>query len=64
MEQAPFDSAFLCKYSEHTHIIASRKHPDDIPETITTERIVRLNELQREFSSKRTMPISANSGKS
>lgn len=47
MEQVEFDAAFMFKYSERQGTIAKRKYPDDVPEAIKTERIVRLNELQR-----------------
>lgn len=50
MKQVEFDSAFMFKYSEREQTIAKRKHPDDVPEAIKTERIVRLNELQQEIS--------------
>ncbi|MBN1481990.1 tRNA (N6-isopentenyl adenosine(37)-C2)-methylthiotransferase MiaB [candidate division KSB1 bacterium] len=48
-----FDSAFIFKYSERKGTIAARKYPDDVPEAIKTERIVRLNELQKEISLKK-----------
>lgn len=50
MEQVGFDSAFTFKYSQRKGTIASRKYSDDVPEAIKTERIVRLNELQKEIS--------------
>ncbi len=53
MEQVGFDSAFTFKYSQRKGTIASRKYPDDVPEAIKTERIVRLNELQKEISLKK-----------
>ena len=45
-----FDSAFTFKYSERQGTIASKKYPDDVPETIKTERIMRLNEIQKEIT--------------
>lgn len=51
--QVEFDSAFIFKYSERKGTIAARKYPDDVPETVKTERIVRLNELQKEISLKK-----------
>src|SRR3989344_2484832 len=48
-----FDSAFTFKYSERKGTIAGRKFKDDVPEAIKTERIVRLNELQKEISLKK-----------
>ena len=47
MEGVRFDSAYIFKYSERKGTIASRKHPDDVPPEIKTERIVRLFDLQR-----------------
>jgi tRNA-2-methylthio-N6-dimethylallyladenosine synthase len=53
MEEVEFDSAFIFKYSERPQTVAARKFPDDVPEAAKTERIVRLNEIQREHSLKR-----------
>jgi tRNA-2-methylthio-N6-dimethylallyladenosine synthase len=50
METVEFDAAFIFKYSERKGTIASRKLPDDVSEAAKTERIVRLNELQKEIS--------------
>jgi tRNA-2-methylthio-N6-dimethylallyladenosine synthase len=52
MREVEFDSAFTFKYSERKNTIASRKFPDDVPDAIKTERIVRLNELQKAISLK------------
>lgn len=53
MKEVEFDSAFIFKYSERRGTIAARKYPDDVPEEAKTERIVRLNELQKEISLKK-----------
>lgn len=53
MRKVEFDSAFMFKYSERQHTIASRKYPDDVPEEEKTSRITRLVELQRKISYKR-----------
>ena len=50
METVQYDSAFIFKYSERPQTVAQRKFPDDVPEAIKTERIVRLNEVQKEHS--------------
>ena len=50
MGKSQFDSAFIFKYSERQGTIASKKYPDDVPEGIKTERIVRLNQLQKEIT--------------
>ncbi len=48
-----FDAAFMFKYSERQHTIASRKFPDDVSEEEKTSRIVRLVDLQQAISLKR-----------
>lgn len=55
MKEVEFDSAFMFKYSERKGTIASRKHPDDVPDAIKTERIVKLNELQKEITYKKNL---------
>ena len=42
--------SFWCKYSERKNTIAHRKFPDDVAETVKSERVTRLVELQREIS--------------
>lgn len=53
VEQVEFDSAFIFKYSERKGTIAQRKYPDDVPEEVKTERIMRLNEIQKSISLKK-----------
>ena len=48
--KAQFDSAFTFKYSERQGTMAFKKYPDDVPESIKTERIMRLNEIQKEIT--------------
>jgi len=55
MEEVGYDSAFIFKYSERPQTIAERKFPDNIPEEVKTERIVQLNDLQREISYKKNV---------
>jgi len=50
ISKVQFDSAFTFKYSERQGTIASKKHPDDVPESVKTERIMRLNEIQKEIT--------------
>ena len=50
MRRVEFDNAFMFKYSQRQGTIADKKFPDDIPEAIKTERIVRLNEMQKEIT--------------
>jgi tRNA-2-methylthio-N6-dimethylallyladenosine synthase len=53
MEKVQFDAAFIFKYSEREGTIAARRYPDDIAEEKKKERIIRLNELQKEISLKK-----------
>ena len=53
MEQVEFDSAFIFKYSQRKGTIAARKYPDNVPEAKKTERIVRLNAIQKDISLKK-----------
>lgn len=53
VEQVGFDSAFIFKYSVRPHTIAARKYPDDVADEVKTERVVRLNEIQRAISLRR-----------
>ncbi len=50
VEQVEFDSAFIFKYSERPKTVAARRFPDDVPDEVKTERIVRLNEIQKKIS--------------
>ncbi len=50
MTQVQFDSAFIFKYSPRKGTLAEKKYTDDVPEEKKTERIVRLNTLQKEIS--------------
>ena len=53
ISKVQFDSAFTFKYSERQGTIASKKYPDDVPESIKTERIMCLNEIQKEITLKK-----------
>ncbi len=50
VREVEFDSAFIFKYSERKQTIASRKFPDDVPDSVKTARVVLLNQLQRTIS--------------
>jgi tRNA-2-methylthio-N6-dimethylallyladenosine synthase len=41
-----FHAAFVFKYSERKHTIASRKYPDDVPETVKSDRVARIVDMQ------------------
>jgi len=51
MEQVRFDSAFIFKYSEREGTLAKRKYPDDVSAKDKTDRIVELNEIQKQHIS-------------
>jgi tRNA-2-methylthio-N6-dimethylallyladenosine synthase len=53
MMEVAFDSAFIFKYSERKDTAAAGKYQDDVPENTKTERIVKLNQLQKEISLKK-----------
>ena len=50
VQDVGYHSAFVFKYSERKHTIASRKYPDDVPETVKAERVTTLVELQKAIS--------------
>jgi len=50
MNAVQFDSAFIFKYSVRPGTIAERKFPDDVSDEKKTERIMRLNEIQKAAS--------------
>ncbi len=50
MDKLAFDSAFIFKYSERKGTIAARRFLDDVSEEKKKERIIRLNELQKDIS--------------
>ncbi len=50
VEEVGYHAAFIFKYSERKHTIAARKHPDDVPEQVKSERVSRLVERQRGIS--------------
>ena len=53
IHRVQFDSAFTFKYSERQGTIASKKFSDDVPEATKTQRIMRLNEIQKEITLKK-----------
>lgn len=55
LRKVEFDSAFIFKYSERKGTIAYKKFPDDVPDEKKTERIMRLNDLQKEITLKRNL---------
>jgi tRNA-2-methylthio-N6-dimethylallyladenosine synthase len=55
VREVGFDSAFTFKYSERKNTIASRQFPDDVPEEVKQERLLRLAELQKEITHERNV---------
>ncbi|NIA28848.1 MAG: tRNA (N6-isopentenyl adenosine(37)-C2)-methylthiotransferase MiaB [Actinobacteria bacterium] len=53
VDEVEYDSAFIFKYSQRRGTVAAKKYPDDVPEEVKTERIIRLNELQKQKSLKK-----------
>jgi len=50
MKEVEFDSAFIFKYSERERTAAAKNNKDDVPPEVKTERIVALNEIQKDIS--------------
>jgi len=57
MQEVEFQSAFIFKYSERKNTIAGRKYPDDVPESIKSERVGRLIEWQRAVSTRKNQAL-------
>ena len=55
MQAVEFDSAFIFKYSERQGTIAQKKYPDDVSDEKKTERIMRLNDIQRAISLRKNL---------
>jgi len=53
MRLVEFDAAYMFKYSERQHTIASRKFPDDVPEEKKSTRLTRLIDMQKNISFKK-----------
>ena len=50
VREIEFQSAYIFKYSERKNTIAYRKFPDDVPESVKSERVTQLVDLQRTIS--------------
>ncbi|MCR4337568.1 MAG: tRNA (N6-isopentenyl adenosine(37)-C2)-methylthiotransferase MiaB, partial [Candidatus Omnitrophica bacterium] len=55
MQKVEFDAAYIFKYSERKNTLASKKYPDDIPEDIKGQRVLRLSNLQKDMALKRNL---------
>ncbi len=50
VREIEFQSAYIFKYSERKNTIAYRKFPDDVPESVKSERVTQLVDLQKTIS--------------
>jgi tRNA-2-methylthio-N6-dimethylallyladenosine synthase len=50
VREVGYHAAFIFKYSERKNTIAARKYPDDVTETVKSDRVTRLVELQKAIS--------------
>lgn len=57
VEEIGYQSAFIFKYSERKNTIASRKYPDDVSESVKSERVARLVDLQRAISTRKNLAL-------
>jgi tRNA-2-methylthio-N6-dimethylallyladenosine synthase len=53
LEEVVFDGVYSFKYSERPYTFASREQPDDVPETVKSDRLARLLEIQRQIQSRK-----------
>lgn len=53
LQEVEFQAAYIFKYSERKHTIASRKYPDDVPDAVKSNRVTELVELQKTISLKK-----------
>jgi len=57
VREVGFHAAFVFKYSERPHTIAARKYPDDVPDAVKSDRVVRLVGIQTELSLKKNQEM-------
>ena len=57
VQEVGYHSAFIFKYSERKHTIAARKFSDDVPDSVKTERVGRLMELQKSVSAQKNRAL-------
>ncbi|MCB9757881.1 MAG: radical SAM protein [Candidatus Omnitrophica bacterium] len=53
IQAVKFDAAFIFKYSQRKNTLASKKYPDDISEEVKKQRIIRLQDIQKEITYKK-----------
>jgi len=57
VREVGYHAAFIFKYSERKNTIAARKYRDDVPETVKSDRVTRLVELQKAISLEKNREI-------
>ena len=57
VREIEFQSAYIFKYSERKNTIAYRKFPDDVPESVKSERVTQLVDLQRTISARKNRRV-------
>jgi tRNA-2-methylthio-N6-dimethylallyladenosine synthase len=50
VQEVGYHAAYIFKYSERKHTIAARKYPDDVPDPVKTDRVMRLVDVQKAIS--------------
>ena len=50
MKEVGYDYAFMFKYSERPNTIAEKKYDDDVPETVKSDRLQEIIDLQQHLS--------------
>lgn len=50
VREVGYHAAFVFKYSERKNTIAGRRYPDDVPESIKSDRVSRIVNLQKQIS--------------
>ena len=50
VEEVGYHGAFIFKYSERKNTIAGRRYPDDVPDSVKSQRVTALGTLQRAIS--------------
>jgi tRNA-2-methylthio-N6-dimethylallyladenosine synthase len=53
VQEVGYHAAFIFKYSERKNTIAARKYPDDVPDTVKSDRVTRLVDFQKSVSLKK-----------
>jgi tRNA-2-methylthio-N6-dimethylallyladenosine synthase len=57
VQEVGFHAAFVFKYSERKHTIAARKYPDDVPDTVKSDRVTSLVNMQTGIALKKNQEL-------